>query len=107
MSDGALLEDAAYAVDHVVRGQPGRFIDDEDRIHSEIRVYFIRSLPEKRRTPAAKAESIFSDLTACPKAYPDTNRKFFSKLLKPRPFNARPTDFDVSSASFELAPSRV
>jgi hypothetical protein len=33
MSDRALVEDTADPIDHVVRGHPGRLIDDEDSIH--------------------------------------------------------------------------
>ena len=38
------------------------------------------SLPEKRRAPAAKAESVFSDLRYAYEAYPDTNRELFRSL---------------------------
>lgn len=33
MADGALLQNMAHAVDHVVRGEPGGLIDDDDAIH--------------------------------------------------------------------------
>jgi hypothetical protein len=36
MPDRALTEDSAHAVDHVVRGQPGRFINDYDTVHGDL-----------------------------------------------------------------------
>jgi hypothetical protein len=33
MADRALTENSAHAIDHVVRRQPGRFIDDYDTVH--------------------------------------------------------------------------
>ena len=36
MADGALAEDAAHAVDYVVRGQARGFVDDENAIHRKI-----------------------------------------------------------------------
>ena len=38
VADGALLQDAARAVDHVVRGESGGLVDDEDAIHERIGV---------------------------------------------------------------------
>ena len=35
MADGALLEDAAHAVDYIVRGPTGRFVDDDNAVHRE------------------------------------------------------------------------
>ena len=35
-----LRDDAAHAVDHVVRGQPRRFIDDEHAVHEKIQDYY-------------------------------------------------------------------
>jgi len=36
MADGALLENAAQAIDDVVRGPSCGLIDDDDAIHGEI-----------------------------------------------------------------------
>jgi hypothetical protein len=36
MADGALAEDAAHAIDHIVRGPSGGLVDDDDAIHEEI-----------------------------------------------------------------------
>ena len=36
MTDGALAENAAHTIDHVVRGETGRLIDDEDTIHGNL-----------------------------------------------------------------------
>ena len=36
MADRALPENSPHAIDHVVRGQPGRFIDDYDTIHGNL-----------------------------------------------------------------------
>ena len=33
MADGALLQNAAHAVDHVVRGPTGGLVDDDEAIH--------------------------------------------------------------------------
>jgi hypothetical protein len=33
MADRALPQNSAHAIDHVVRGKAGRFIDDDDTIH--------------------------------------------------------------------------
>jgi hypothetical protein len=35
MSDGALAENATSAVDHVVGGESGGLVDDEDGIHEK------------------------------------------------------------------------
>jgi hypothetical protein len=36
MPDRALTENSAHAIDHVVRGQAGRFIDDYDTVHGDL-----------------------------------------------------------------------
>jgi hypothetical protein len=36
MTDRALAENSADAIDHVVRRQAGRFIDDYDTIHGDL-----------------------------------------------------------------------
>ncbi len=36
MADRALAENSADAVDHVVRRQAGRFIDDYDTVHKNL-----------------------------------------------------------------------
>jgi hypothetical protein len=33
MADRALTENSAHAIDHVVRGEAGRLIDDYDTVH--------------------------------------------------------------------------
>src|SRR5207245_7192282 len=36
MADGTLSQNAAHAINHVVRGQASGFIDNQDAIHGEI-----------------------------------------------------------------------
>jgi hypothetical protein len=36
MAYRALLENAAHAIDHVVRGPPSGLVDDDDAIHEKI-----------------------------------------------------------------------
>jgi hypothetical protein len=36
MTDRALAENSAHAIDHVVRGEAGRLIDDYDAIHEDL-----------------------------------------------------------------------
>ena len=36
MTDGALPENSAHAIDHVVRRQPWRFVDDYDAVHRNL-----------------------------------------------------------------------
>jgi hypothetical protein len=36
MADRALAENAAHAIDHVVRRQAGRFIDNHNTVHEDL-----------------------------------------------------------------------
>jgi hypothetical protein len=44
MADRALTENPAHAIDDIVRGQAGRFVDDDDTVHGNSAILVICKL---------------------------------------------------------------